>query len=89
MLMECRVPQASTPDAFDIYLSDLPEEVTGSISPEPPIIISTTASTTTTSTTTTTIAVINDKCTFIEYADGAIFDTGEPYLNSMRIGINT
>ena len=63
MLMECRVPQPSTPDAFDIYPSDLPEKVT------------------------TTTALINDNCTFIESANGAIFDTGEPYLNKMRTGI--
>ena len=53
MLMECRVPQLSTRDAFDIYSNDLPEDVTGSVTPEPPIFTSTTASTTTTSNTTT------------------------------------
>ena len=80
MLMECRVPLPSTPDACDIYLCDITEEVTGSVPPEPPI-------TTTRSTTTTTTAVINDNCTFIESANEAIFDTGEPYLNKMRTGI--
>ena len=70
MLMECKVPQPSTPDAFDIYGGQTPEipdleEVTGGpYLPESDI-----------------------ECTFIENADGAIFDTGEPYLNRMRIGI--
>ena len=50
--------------------------------------ISTPTTTTTTTSTTTTTAVINEECIFEEYDDGAIFDTGEPYLNRMRIGIH-
>ena len=67
LLMECKVPQPSTPDAFDIYGSqtDL-EEVTGG--PDPP--------------------ELDGECTFVEDTSGAIFDTGEPYLNRMRKGIN-
>ena len=69
MLMECRVPLPSTPDAFDIYYTD---------------INSTTSAQTTM--TTTIPSAINGNCSFVKSENGAIFDTGEPYLNRMRDG---
>ena len=97
MLMECRVPQSSTPDVCDIYSCDIPDDTTGwrmtTTSSTPTVSTTSTKptrrSTTTTPTTitTTTADEINDECTFIESDDGAVFDTGEPYANKMRIEI--
>lgn len=69
--MECRVPLPSTPDAFDIYPSTDP------IAP---------TSTTPITTTTTTSIQISEECSFSEFDNGAIFDTGEPYRNNARKG---
>ena len=53
MLMECRVPQSSTPDACDIYSSEIPDDTTG--------WPTTTTPTTTTIDITTTTTTINTR----------------------------
>ena len=92
MIMECKVPIPSIPDAFDIYPSFNPHTTTHPTLTYTTSTMSTTAlpSTSTTSTFTTTASTtsihISEKCFFEQSDNGAIFDTGEPYSNNARKG---